>query len=161
MVVRHFVGHRIRFMTYLKTCPSSISVSRYVRLLCLASIEVFWEFAANIYILWYNVHLGLEPYVNWAFVHFDFSRVQQYPRFFFTNEIFNSIQFMWYIPSIGCIVFFLIFGTGEEAVKDYRAVIRWVWVKILRQTVSDKDRRSQFGSLPTQYGFPFLFLVIF
>ena len=154
-VVYHFIHHRITFMTYLNTCPSSISVSRYIRLMALSSVEVFWELAANIYVLYFNLKLnGLPAYRNWAWVHFDFNRIDRNPRFLVPDNVFEAFLITWWIIPSACFAFFLFFGAGEEAMEDYRNVINWVRVHIFRQTIIPKSTHSQFGSLPSQYVFP-------
>jgi pheromone a factor receptor len=118
--------------------------------MCLASIEVLWELAASTFVLYYNIKIaGVHPYVSWDFVHFDFSRIAQYPRFLLPDATYSSLLFTGWIPTMASICFFIFFGTGEEAMKDYRMVIRWIRVKIFRQTIIEKDGRSQLDSLPT------------
>ncbi|KIJ47227.1 hypothetical protein M422DRAFT_28897 [Sphaerobolus stellatus SS14] len=147
-VLYHFIRHRITFMQYLNTCPSSISMSRYVRLMALSSIEVFWEIAANVYVIHYDLAtFGIRPYVSWDFVHFGFSRVGQFPRFLLLDSQFQAVLIQWWIIPAACMAFFLFFGTGEEAMKDYATVGNWIKKYIFRQTIVPKH--SQFGSLPS------------
>ncbi|KIJ56309.1 hypothetical protein M422DRAFT_239533 [Sphaerobolus stellatus SS14] len=146
-VLYHFLHHRITFMSYLNTCPSSISISRYIRLMALSSIEVVWEITANLYVIIFDLtHFGLKPYVSWTFVHFDFNRIGQFPRFLTPDSQFQAVLVQWWIVPVACMAFFLFFGTGEEAIKDYATVGNWIKKYIFRQTIVPKPH-SQFGSL--------------
>ncbi|KIJ47226.1 hypothetical protein M422DRAFT_164127, partial [Sphaerobolus stellatus SS14] len=148
-VLYHFLRHRITFVSYLNTCPLSISISRYIRLMALSSIEVVWEIAANLYVIIFDLtRFGLQPYVSWTFVHFDFNRIGQFPRFLIPDSQFQAVLVQWWIVPAACMAFFLFFGTGEEAMKDYATVGNWIKKYIFRQTIVPKPH-SQFGSLPS------------
>jgi len=145
LVLYHFIRHRMAFTQYLSTCPSSISVSRYIRLMALSSVEIGWELAANIYVLQYNLKIGGFYTYEWGVVHSNFGRIARWPRFLLTDSIYQTFLIEWWIVPAACMAFFLFFGTGEEAMKDYRFVINWVRKNIFHQTIKE----SRAGFLPT------------
>jgi len=91
---------------------SGITLSRYIRLLCLSTIVVLWETGENIYLLWYNISKGVEPYLNWEDLHFNFSRVARFPRFLLMDDVYHALVTALWIPPTGAIAFCLCFVHG-------------------------------------------------
>ncbi|KAJ6566724.1 GPCR fungal pheromone mating factor, partial [Mycena capillaripes] len=61
----------------------------------------------------------IEPWINWSFVHADFSFVGQYTQMDLSQQDFLWIYAGWsFIPLTG-LIFFALFGMGEEARRDY------------------------------------------
>ncbi|KAF9232485.1 hypothetical protein BU15DRAFT_81172 [Melanogaster broomeanus] len=80
-----------------------------------------------------NVAPGLRVWDNWADVHSDFSRVDLFPTILLPSQ-FLTVQYLfwWSIPA-SAYIFFLFFGLGEEARKEYSKIILFVRRRILRQ----------------------------
>ncbi|KIJ47231.1 hypothetical protein M422DRAFT_66561 [Sphaerobolus stellatus SS14] len=138
-VLRHFLRHRISFATHLRNSQSAISPSRYFRLMALAIVEITWDTGTNIYILYYNIIGGLRPWTTWTNVHSNFSRVGRFPNFLVPIDVIHNFIFQWWIIPISCIFFFLFFGTGEEAMRNYRAGIAWISLHVFRRSESKEN----------------------
>lgn len=114
--------------------------------MALAIVEMCWDTGTNIYILYTNIVAGLRPWISWADVHSDFSRVGQFPNFLVPQAVIKNFIFQWWIIPVSCIFFFIFFGFSEEAVSDYRAVFFWICRNILRH---DFRKASSTLVLPT------------
>lgn len=168
-IIFHFIRHRLTFATCLHSSPFSISVSRYIRLLALSAVVVPWEMGMDIFLLQYNISLGLNPYSSWASVHEDFSRVRHLPWVSYPDKVRHALMVAWWIVPTSCINLFIFFGIGSEAMKDYRRIFNWFKKYIMRQKTApqpedenslclpviqpaDMPRSPKFGSrLPTSH----------
>lgn len=132
LIIFHFIRHRLTIATCLHSSPFSISVSRYIRLLALSAVVVPWEMGMDIFLLQYNISLGLYPYSSWADVHEDFSHVGHLPWISYPDKVRQALMVAWWITPISCIYLFIFFGIGSEAMKDYRRIFHWFKKYILR-----------------------------
>lgn len=57
----------------------------------------------------------------------------------------NRLLITWYIPVVGSVLFFIFFGFGQDAMTEYRRILNWVRVSILRQPL----KASNESVLPT------------
>ncbi|KAF8512954.1 pheromone A receptor-domain-containing protein [Hysterangium stoloniferum] len=142
--LRHFLRHRISFATHLRNSQSAISPNRYFRLMALAVVEMTWDIGINVYLLTANFSMAtLLPWINWQNVHAHFSRVQQLPKFLVTASFMNQEILVWWFVPFTCVLFFLFFAFGEEAMSDYRACFSWFRRTILRQRVEKPKNRGE------------------
>jgi len=145
--LRHFLRNRIAFATHLQNSQSAISQGRYFRLMALAIVEIAWDTGINIYLVYLNVHSGLFPWTNWNDVHFNFSRIAQYPNFLVPQEVISANIFEWWIVPISSIFFIIFFGFGGEAVADYKAAFGWIARTIFRRRAPTSPMSLPFHSL--------------
>ncbi|KAF8512953.1 STE-3-like pheromone receptor [Hysterangium stoloniferum] len=124
----HFLARRIEFAAILHKSNSSLSTSRYFRLMALAVFEIFWDTGNDIYVIWANWRAGLHPWISWSDVHSKFSHVGRVPLFLTPQSVIISNTYMWWILPISSIAFFIFFGFGEEALSDYRAGLNSSWL---------------------------------
>ncbi|KAJ7629069.1 GPCR fungal pheromone mating factor [Roridomyces roridus] len=76
---------------------------------------------------------GLEPWTSWGAVHADFGYIGQFPLDKIeTGALFCAFFLWWAVPFSG-LAFFLFFGVGPEAMKDYRLNAAWVGRVVFRR----------------------------
>ncbi|KIJ45907.1 hypothetical protein M422DRAFT_165926 [Sphaerobolus stellatus SS14] len=139
LILRNLIWNRVTLSACLNNSVSSIGLSRYIRLLFLSTIVVIYEAAFDLYIIVFNLTVGgLSPDNSWQDVHAEFSRIDRFPRFLLPNVDFASLLATWWIPTASCLLFFVCFVLGDEAIKDYRLFISWIIVKTLRRAVEPK-----------------------
>ncbi|RXW17912.1 hypothetical protein EST38_g7942 [Candolleomyces aberdarensis] len=152
LALHHFVQRRLIFAAHLQNSKSGLTTNRYLRLIAMAITTMFWGTSIHTYIFYVNVAPGLRPYTSWADVHFGFSRVDKFLLLIFPNWFVNAFLLAWWsVPASG-IIFFLFFGFGEEAMKEYRKV--WAWIKrnVLRK--KDASEKGFTSSKPTRFSAP-------
>ncbi|TFY56542.1 hypothetical protein EVG20_g8891 [Dentipellis fragilis] len=151
----HFMKRRIAFTTHLANSNSALTTNRYLRLMGMSVVMMAWDSALTSYDLAVNTAPGLRPWISWANVHSNFSRVDLYATLILPPGYIKQVMaFWWAIPVSAYIVFFF-FGLGEEAKKEYRKVWNLFRTKVLRKPAqqdftsslpSYNSARSQFPS---------------
>ncbi|KAG5650601.1 hypothetical protein H0H81_011692 [Sphagnurus paluster] len=159
LALRHFFKRRITFARHLQNSNSALTTSRYIRLICMAIVQMFWGLFTTIINVWFTCRNGLRPWTSWADVHSNFSRVAVFPTRFIPPSILHWTYFTRWIIPVSSVLFFAFFSFGEEAMKEYRSCIQWVARNVLRRkdTMTDKKmllpsfiRYVYFRSLPAQ-----------
>ncbi|CDO69987.1 hypothetical protein BN946_scf184836.g61 [Trametes cinnabarina] len=124
LTLRAFWVRRMQFRDVV--CKSSsMTLSRYFRLLLLASIDM----ACNVPLTVLNMYINndgvtMSPWVSWANTHYNFSHVEQIPSILWrTNRAFvvSAELGRWIFPCCA-LIFFALFGFAEEARKHYSAL---------------------------------------
>lgn len=120
MTLRAFLKRRKQF-NELMSSNKNLTFNRYLRLMGLASIEMLCTVPLGI---WSVVEDSRFPIYTWyglGNLHYDFSRVDQYPSIIWVNNplMREAIVFdIW--DTITCsLVFFAFFGCAEEARRHY------------------------------------------
>lgn len=135
MALHHFFRQRLTFAMQLKNSNSALSTGRYLRLVAMSILQIVWQTTLTAITMYDNISPGLRPWTNWADVHSDFGRVDAIPMFVYPVQYQRQFfLFLWVMP-VSSYIFFIFFGFGEEAVKDYKSAIRWIRRKVLRQEV--------------------------
>ncbi|KIJ08355.1 hypothetical protein PAXINDRAFT_88958 [Paxillus involutus ATCC 200175] len=129
----HFIRRRISFATHLQGSNSSLTTHRYLRLMAMAVTEMVWGTALTSFDLYNNIVPGLRVWDNWADVHSNFSRVDLYPTMLFPPAFLRSEYLFWWSIPVSAYIFFLFFGLGEEARKEYSKVITFFRRHVFRQ----------------------------
>ena len=132
LALYHFVRHRVTFAAVLRSASSSITPNRYLRLMALAITQVIWQVVLTALPMYDNIAFGLRPWTNWADVHSDWLRVDQYPLDSFVPAYRTQLFLFFFVMPASSLLFFLFFGFGEQAVKEYRQSVDWVRCKVLR-----------------------------
>ena len=118
-----FYKRRLEFCQFLST-HSSLSMSRYVRLMMLAVSEMLCTVPISVYSIYIsNKGVALQPWISWADTHYDFSYVGQIPAVeWMSDPNFRlSVELTRWLFPASALLFFLLFGFGTEARKHYRA----------------------------------------
>jgi len=115
----------------------TLTASRYVRLMVMTFALGSWSAilvsvgAANEYAS------GLSPYTSWADVHLGFGFIgQATTAALYKDDPGNlrSIYIEWSAVSVSSLAFFLFFGIGVDAAREYRACGCWMWRVVFRQS---------------------------
>ncbi|KAG7085964.1 hypothetical protein E1B28_003489 [Marasmius oreades] len=111
---------------------NNLNPNRYLRLMCLASVDVVFTIPVSIWSMANNVRLGVHPWVSWEVTHLKFSNVRLIPALLWKADPVQSINLeftRWAI--IACsILFFMFFGFADEARKNYRAAVSSVQKRV-------------------------------
>ncbi|THH19066.1 hypothetical protein EUX98_g8847 [Antrodiella citrinella] len=108
---------------------TSLTTSRYFRLMGLAMTDLLLSVPFGIYEIYSNSTGGIQPWLGWADTHFDFDNVNQYPAGEWRASLQTEIPLelnRWLIPACA-FIFFAYFGFAEEARKNYWSA--WVLVR--------------------------------
>lgn len=123
MTVYHFYRRRRQF-SQIMSSNRGLNQSRYVRLMCLAMIEVLGTIPLSSWVLATNVKQGFAPWVSWSNTHLDYSRIVQVASIIWKTDHLLHILFEFYRWSLVlcAFIFFAFFGFADEARKHYRLV---------------------------------------
>lgn len=133
---------------------SNLNTSRYVRLMLLASMELFANFPLTVYIIWRNAtQYEVFPYVSWYNVHVGFSHVNQFPRVFWGGnpELVSGIEMQRWLTVACALVFVSFFGFADEARKHYSKAYTSIASRLGLTTVTESsfaDSRYVLLALP-------------
>nr|XP_019047498.1 hypothetical protein I302_04113 [Kwoniella bestiolae CBS 10118]OCF26428.1 hypothetical protein I302_04113 [Kwoniella bestiolae CBS 10118] len=128
IAIKFFLSRRLQFQTLLRSSKSGLDNRHYVRLMALASVDILLGLPLTAFAVSQTI-IKRQPYESWAVVHYDWSRVDQYPA----RQIFNSasntaaiVLPRWHTPLLS-IIFFLFFGVSIDSINEY---CRWIdWLK--------------------------------
>lgn len=126
--LKAFYLRRAQSTHFLKS-NKSLSASRYFRLMALAMTNIVCTIPLASFIIWINsAAQPVEPWISWENVHYDFSRVMQYPSALWTTNylLVVAIQLTRWIVVVCAFIFFAFFGFAAEARKNYSIAFWWV-----------------------------------
>lgn len=109
----------------------------------MAVTEILWGTALTTFNLYNNVETGLRPWISWQNVHSDWLRIDLFAFIELPPSYISSMFLLWWAMPASAYIFFLFFGFGEEAMKEYGKVVRAFRRRILRQSIRSD---SFFGS---------------
>ncbi len=117
-----------------------LNQNRYLRLMCLALIEILGTIPACSFLLAYSFKLGYLPWVSWADTHSDFSRVIQVAsNIWKPYSVLHSVVEFFRWSFVACaFIFFAFFGFADEARRHYRLVYTSLASRIGLSTSSAK-----------------------
>ncbi|KIP06741.1 mating-type-like pheromone receptor [Phlebiopsis gigantea 11061_1 CR5-6] len=127
MTLRHFLRHRRNINDIISRSSerfSNLTDSRYIRLMLFASLDACLMLPFNIFALVYTMVKSAEwyPYRGLADLHYNFSRVRQYPAVLWRLE--PGARFGTFLvpgTAIGSsFIFFIFFGLSHDARAQYR-----------------------------------------
>ncbi|KAJ7182461.1 pheromone A receptor-domain-containing protein [Mycena crocata] len=121
LALRHFIHRRISFAAHLDASHSALTTSRYLRLMLMAILEMIWSITVTSYTLWFTtVSIPLRPYISWADVHSNFSRIDTYPTLFMPGIVVRAYYFLWWLVPVSTFAFVAMFAFGRDAVEEYK-----------------------------------------
>ncbi|KAJ7643062.1 putative fungal pheromone GPCR, STE3-type [Mycena polygramma] len=121
-----FNRRRAQFALLLSGSASSsspLSLSRYFRLMSLATIELVFNTPISAYGLYLTItHDRIRPWVSWANTHFDFGTIDVFPGIVWraSTSTVVTIELSRWAVVFCAFVFFAFFGFAAEARKHYR-----------------------------------------
>ncbi len=149
--LHHFLVRRITFARHLQNSNSALTPSRYFRLMSMALVQIFWGIFVTAVNMWFTMKGGLRPWTNWVDVHWDFSRVSQFPALFIPPTYWLYTYLLWWTIPISSILFWGFFSFGEDAMREYRACLSWIKRHIFRRPENSSKTNIVNVSLPSLY----------
>ncbi|PVF90770.1 fungal pheromone STE3G-protein-coupled receptor, partial [Serendipita vermifera] len=126
MTIRLFLAHRKEIDKALAVGSPNANKDRYFRLMWLAAVAVAVHLPLALWPIIYNgVVFEVRPWISWKVTHSNYMRISYFSRFMMSRQRVGIAVFSigyWAIVLCG-ILFFLFFGFGEEAFKQYRAIL--------------------------------------
>ncbi|OCH87184.1 putative fungal pheromoneG-protein-coupled receptor [Obba rivulosa] len=143
LTLRAFYKRRKQFAEFIST-NSNLTFHRYFRLMGLAGIEIICTIPLSAYTIWVNASQPIYKWRGLADVHFDFSRVGQYPAVVWRSSpaAVSSFNFNNWVIVACALLFFAFFGVAEEARKHYRLLATSVAKRVGISTASWGQSRS-------------------
>ena len=157
LTLRAFWQRRVQFAELISS-NSSLNVSRYIRLMLLALINMTLTLPLGVFGIYLNSHgIQLAPYTSWEDVHYNFSRVVLMPSIIWrSNPSFNtSVELTRWLFPVSAFLFFFLFGFASEAQKQYHTLFRRCHKALGLKSATRKP--SKIPYLPRSvFFFPFL-----
>ncbi|KAJ8456853.1 hypothetical protein ONZ51_g11874 [Trametes cubensis] len=158
MSLRYLAMRRAEFNEFLAH-SSSMTSSRYFRLMAMAATELLLSTPLGIYEIYSNaVAAPLEPWKGWADTHFDFSRVAVYPAYAWRGVPALAVPLelsRWLLPACA-FIFFAFFGFAQEARKNYRDAAMAIATRIpcLHRALEKRETSNKLKTLqiPSSFG---------
>jgi pheromone a factor receptor len=121
LTIRAFMKRRSQFKELLSG-NSNLNSSRYLRLMILATTEIFCTIPFSSYFLSLNIRMGIQPWISWADTHSNFSRVDQVPKLLWerNHDFAIGMEASRWLLVACAVTFFAFFGFADEAKKNYR-----------------------------------------
>ena len=136
LTVRTLRKRRRRFEDLLQhPADPNANCNHYVRLICLAAVNVVTEFVLNLYIFLLIVPSWNTNWVHswksWADAHRGFSHVGQFPVSIWRSwrRTAIAIDSARWICISSAFSFFCLFGFSKECMDQYRSVFMWLRTK--------------------------------
>ncbi|KAI0059694.1 STE3-domain-containing protein [Artomyces pyxidatus] len=126
----------------------------YARLLILALTDFIFTVPIGAYLLYLDrTSPGYGPWVSWAYVHWGFDRVDQYPSVVWrgSRETEVTIEVSRWANVLCAAIFFALFGFAQEARRHYRMFWEWLRRVVLGERHGKYERRSSEATLPVAY----------
>nr|DBA11503.1 TPA_inf: STE3 [Sporisorium graminicola] len=127
LAFRWFWIRRRQFQAVLASSASTISRSRYVRLLALTAVDMAIFFPIYIGTIGKQIKDAIEnPYGSWASVHTGFNDIYQYPAsvVMMESSFKRNLILSRLVCTISAFIFFAMFGLGQEVRLGYKQVIK-------------------------------------
>ncbi|KAK0421958.1 pheromone A receptor-domain-containing protein [Armillaria borealis] len=128
LTLRAFHRRRLEFSQFLSS-NRSLTVSRYFRLMALATTEICCTTPLAIAVLCLSATSApIEPWRSWSDTHYQYSRVVQVPALLWRSNkmLVASYETTRWVTVLCPLVFFAFFGFADEARKHYRALFNAV-----------------------------------
>jgi len=128
LTLRSFWQRRAQFEQLMRS-NSAMSPSRYLRLMSLALVDIFFTIPLGIYVIYIgNKGVTLSPWISWSDTHFNFGRVIQVPGAVWRSDPYfrTSVELTRWLPVACAILFFGLFGFALEAQKQYSTTFWWI-----------------------------------
>lgn len=101
---------------------SSLTVTRYFRLMCLATSEIIFTLPLSAFGLYLNaVATPIYRWKSWSDIHFDWFTIDIYPsQIWRSSRLFTAILELNRWSLVFCaVIFFAFFGFADEAQRNY------------------------------------------
>jgi pheromone a factor receptor len=116
-----FAKRRQQFKQLLAV-NTNLNMSRYFRLMALASIDLFCTIPMAVWIIFLDVSVTPnKPWISWDDTHSNFNRYDRYPSTLWRADPRNEAlhELTRWSNVIAALIFFGSFGFADEALKNY------------------------------------------
>ena len=153
-----FIRRQAQFSQFL-SANSSLTTSRYFRLIALACTEVMFTTPLAIFSMVINATSApIEPWISWENTHYHFSRVGQVPAVIWRSDnlVVVGLTLTKWSSVICAFIFFIFFGFATEARRNYSsAFTKLLLICRLKKQASTLDEKSRYGNYyQLRLGFP-------
>nr|ADX23535.1 putative pheromone receptor [Flammulina velutipes] len=139
LALRHFLIRRITFAAHLAS-KSALTTSRYMRLILMAIMQMIWTLSVTSFSLSYTASvIPIRPWTNWADVHSDFLRVDQFVMGIFPQRVQTAYYVLWSTVPASTFIFVAFFAFGKEAVEQYKAAFSFCYRLVARKDKPTTD----------------------
>lgn len=138
MALHNFIRRRLSFAAHLQNSNSALTPNRYLRLIAMSLTEMVWGTVLTSLNIWSNASGGLRPWTTWADVHSNFSRVDSFSTAEMPQSFLRIVFLFWWAIPASSYIFFIFFGFGEDARKEYGKAIVFIRRRLLRQDIGEK-----------------------
>ncbi|PVG02655.1 STE3-domain-containing protein [Serendipita vermifera] len=125
---------------------SSVNKDRYLRLLWLAGVAIAIHVPLTSYSIIFNaVAIPIEPWISWEDTHSNYMRIAYVTRFMMmsaANKLVAPFSIGYWALVLCGINFFLFFGLGEEASKQYQTILKAVFKPFGIEYPKEKKRKT-------------------
>lgn len=126
LTIRLFLARRKEFDAVLDSGSNNINKDRYLRLLSLAAISICIHLPLALWLVFLNtIVYEVQPWISWEDTHSNWMRIMYVTRFAMQTApqqaVYMSLT-IWPLP-LSAFTYFLFFGFGEEASKQYQTII--------------------------------------
>ena len=123
MALYHFARRRASFAKHIAASTSALTPGRYFRLMAMAVVEMFWSLTMFGLNMWFAYRSGLRPWTGWADVHWNFSRIGQFPAVFIPEATLRWSYFLWWSIPVTSYVFIAFFICGRDTLQEYSGIL--------------------------------------
>ncbi|KIJ08353.1 hypothetical protein PAXINDRAFT_88955 [Paxillus involutus ATCC 200175] len=128
----HFWQRRATFAKHLQHSNSTLTTSRYFRLMTMAIVEMIFGILVISIDMWFSLRGGLRPWISWQNVHSNFSEIAYFPLVLLPETTLSWVFAIWIEIPVASVIFFGFFAFGQEAMKEYFSTFTWIRRKVLR-----------------------------
>lgn len=146
-----FLQRQAQFSQFMSS-NSSLTMSRYLRLMALAGVELLCTTPLSVFLMALNLSAQpLDPWVSWDDTHSNFSRVGLFPAVLWTLNrwLVVGIQVNRWSGPFCAFIFFGFFGFAAEARRNYlKAISRVLAFCKLRRDPPSSEKASPVSVIP-------------
>nr|AVI69656.1 pheromone receptor [Cyclocybe aegerita] len=150
--LRSFSKRRAEFGQFISS-NTTLTLSRYFRLMALAMTEICATTPLAIFMIWLNATATpIGPWRSWEDTHFAYSRVEQIPAVFWRSNrlLVIAIEFSRWVTPVCSLIFFAFFGFAYEARRQYR--LAWSNINVFLPCFHDSETQDLKHKLGPRHG---------
>ena len=150
-----FYRRRVQFNQFLSS-NTSLSASRYFRLMALSMTELCCTLPLSCFLIWINSSATpVSPWISWENTHYGFSRVGQYPSVVWTQDYLFvvAVQMTRWMTVACAFIFFAFFGFASEARKNY-GIAFYTVAKVLGVRPAQTQHSSRYAVIFFEFLIP-------
>ncbi|TFK65309.1 STE3-like pheromone receptor [Pluteus cervinus] len=123
LTLRSFWARRAQFHD-LAASNSALSMSRYIRLMLLAFLDIMLTLPLSVFTFYMGTKGHVQPWISWEDTHYDFGRVGKFASIVWMGNPNTRVpvEMTRWLPVLCAYVFFALFGFASEAQKHYARV---------------------------------------